>query len=132
MVQEINEIWICPVCGNRVEVATVGGGPLVCCGQSMQKPIANHDDTADLEKHVPVIEKIEGKGYLVKVGNQPHPMTPEHHIEWVELLLGERAVARFNFKQGDPPEHLFTVQLFEPGLALSARCYCNLHGLWET
>ena len=31
------DIYVCDVCGNRVEVMEVGGGTLVCCGQNMTK-----------------------------------------------------------------------------------------------
>jgi superoxide reductase len=36
-VEEIGEVFRCNVCGNEVEVITVGGGTLVCCGQEMEK-----------------------------------------------------------------------------------------------
>jgi len=34
-VKEIGEVYKCEICGNVVEVKEVGGGELVCCGQSM-------------------------------------------------------------------------------------------------
>ena len=34
-VEKIGEVYLCEVCGNEVEVITVGGGTLVCCGQNM-------------------------------------------------------------------------------------------------
>jgi desulfoferrodoxin-like iron-binding protein len=36
-VEKIDEVYRCEVCGNEVEVITVGGGTLVCCGQEMVK-----------------------------------------------------------------------------------------------
>lgn len=36
-VEQIGEVFRCNVCGNEVEVITVGGGVLVCCGQEMEK-----------------------------------------------------------------------------------------------
>lgn len=36
-VEEIGEVYRCEVCGNEVEVITVGGGALVCCGKEMVK-----------------------------------------------------------------------------------------------
>ena len=73
------EIYKCEVCGNIVEVLHAGGGELVCCGQPMKQLVENTVDAAK-EKHVPVIEKVEG-GYLVKVGAVPHPMEEKHYIE---------------------------------------------------
>ena len=66
------EIYKCEACGNIVEVIHGGGGELVCCGEPMKQLIENTVDAAK-EKHVPVIEKVEG-GVKVKVGDVPHPM----------------------------------------------------------
>ncbi len=29
------EVYVCEVCGNKVQVLEEGGGTLVCCGQDM-------------------------------------------------------------------------------------------------
>ena len=59
-VETIGEIYRCEVCGNEVEVITVGGGALVCCGQEMVKidpltaqvivaePVEYYDDVKDM------------------------------------------------------------------------------------
>jgi superoxide reductase len=86
---------------------------------------ANTVDAA-LEKHVPVIEKTEF-GYHVKIGSEPHPMTPEHHIEWIELIADNR-VYRKELKVGEAPEADF---LLETKGLVEAREYCNLHKLWS-
>jgi desulfoferrodoxin len=65
------QVYKCEVCGNIVEVLHGGGGELVCCGQPMELLTENTVDAAK-EKHVPVIEKVEG-GYKVKVGEVPIP-----------------------------------------------------------
>jgi len=31
------EIYICTICGNKVEVLEVGGGTLVCCDEDMER-----------------------------------------------------------------------------------------------
>lgn len=77
------EIYRCTVCGNVVEVVNPGA-MLSCCGQPMKLMKEITTDAAK-EKHVPVIEPIEG-GYRVKVGSVEHPMLPEHYIQWIELL----------------------------------------------
>ena len=59
------EIYKCELCGNMVEVVHGGKGELVCCGQPMTLLKENTVDAAK-EKHVPVIEKIDGG---VKVDN---------------------------------------------------------------
>ena len=82
---QIHDIYTCPICGNRVEIIHQGAGELVCCGQPMQKVVAGTSDGA-AEKHVPVIEKIDG-GYRVKIGSVEHPSTEAHYSEWIEVLL---------------------------------------------
>ncbi|MBL7107677.1 MAG: desulfoferrodoxin FeS4 iron-binding domain-containing protein, partial [Phycisphaerae bacterium] len=60
------EIYKCSICGNIVEMVHAGAGELVCCGQPMEKLEEKTADQAK-EKHVPVIEKIDG-GFKVKIG----------------------------------------------------------------
>ncbi len=57
----------------------VGGADLVCCGENMVLMVENTVDAAK-EKHVPVIEQMEG-GVKVKVGDVAHPMEEKHFIE---------------------------------------------------
>ena len=79
-----------------------------------------------MEKHVPVIEKVDG-GYLVKVGSVPHPMEEKHWIEWIELLADGRSYTKF-LKPGDAPEASFCLG---GDKAVAVYAYCNLHGLWK-
>ena len=118
------QIYKCMTCGNIVEVLHGGVGELVCCGKPMDKLVEKTADAAT-EKHVPVIEKING-GYKVKVGSVPHPMEEKHYIEWIELLADGKAHRQF-LKPGDTPEAVFNVELD----SVSAREYCNIHGLWK-
>ncbi|HET6427113.1 MAG TPA: desulfoferrodoxin [Phycisphaerae bacterium] len=118
------EIYKCEECGNIVEVLQGGDGELVCCGQPMK---LLEEKTADktVEKHVPLIEKADG-GFKVKVGCTPHPMTEEHWIQWIELLVDGKAYRQF-LDPGDAPEAFFAVE----GDNVSAREHCNIHGLWK-
>ncbi len=118
------QVYKCEVCGNIVMVMHAGAGQLVCCGQPM-KPMMENTVDASREKHVPVIER-RADGVLVKVGSAPHPMEEKHYIEWVELQADGEAHIRF-LKPGEKPEALFLVK----GERISAREYCNLHGLWR-
>ena len=122
---EKNEVYKCNVCGNIVEVLHTGKGQLVCCGQPMQLMKENTVDAAT-EKHVPVIEKTE-KGVKVKVGSAPHPMEETHYIEWVEIIADGRVYRKF-LNHGDAPEAEFEVTAEN----ITAREYCNLHGLWKS
>jgi superoxide reductase len=118
------EVYKCELCGNIVEVLHEGGGELVCCGQPMKLMAENTVDAAK-EKHVPVIEAVAG-GYNVKVGSVAHPMEAKHWIEWIELIADGVAYRQF-LAPGQAPEASFMIQ----AKAVSAREYCNLHGLWK-
>jgi len=118
------QIYKCFVCGNIVEVVHGGEGQLVCCGEPMQKLDEKTADAAK-EKHVPVIEKIPG-GVKVKVGSIPHPMEEKHYIEWIEIIADGRAYRQF-LKPGDAPEAVFKIEAAK----ITAREFCNVHGLWK-
>jgi superoxide reductase len=118
------EIYKCMVCGNIVEVLHGGDGELVCCGQPMKKLVARTEDEGK-EKHVPVIEKIDGR-IKVKVGSVPHPMEEKHHIEWIEVMADGKAYRHF-LSPGEAPEATFAIEADE----VTAREHCNLHGLWK-
>jgi superoxide reductase len=118
------QIYKCEVCGNIVEVLHGGDGELVCCGKPMKLFKENTSDGAK-EKHVPVIEKIKD-GYKVTVGSVAHPMEEKHYIEWIELIADGVTYRRF-LKPGDAPTATFAVT----ANSVTAREYCNLHGLWK-
>ncbi len=113
------------MCGNMVEVVRAKAGTLVCCGINMDLQDENTTDAAQ-EKHVPVIKKIDG-GFKVKVGEVDHPMEDEHFIEWIEIIAGE-LVERKYLKPGEAPEAEFKTDAD----SVSARAFCNLHGLWKS
>ncbi len=118
------QIYKCKVCGNIVEVLHEGAGELVCCGQPM---ILREENTVDAarEKHVPVVEKTTG-GVKVKVGSVAHPMEEKHYIEWIEIISDGKVYRQF-LKPGDTPEATFDIDAQQ----VTAREYCNLHGLWK-
>jgi len=118
------QIYKCAVCGNIVEVIYGSTGELVCCGQPMELLDEKTADAAT-EKHVPVIEKIDG-GYKVTVGSTLHPMEEKHYIEWIELLADGKAYRQF-LNPGDTPQAVFNVQAD----LVTAREHCNVHGLWK-
>ena len=118
------EVYKCELCGNIVEVLHGGGGELVCCGQPMKLMAENTVDAAK-EKHVPVIEKVDG-GVKVKVGSVAHPMEEKHYIEWIEIIADGKAYRQF-LAPGDAPEAFFCVDAAQ----VTAREYCNIHGQWK-
>lgn len=118
------EVYKCELCGNIVEVLHAGAGELSCCGEAMKQLVENTVDAAK-EKHVPVIEKVDG-GYKVSIGSVAHPMEEKHYIEWIELIADGKAYRQF-LNPGDKPEAVFSVT----ATSVTAREFCNLHGLWS-
>ena len=118
------QIYKCEICGNIVEVLHEGAGELVCCGKPMKLLVENTTD-ASREKHVPVIEKT-ATGVKVKVGSAPHPMEEKHYIEWVQIMADGKSYRQF-LSPGQAPEAMFDVK----AATVSAREYCNVHGLWK-
>ncbi len=121
---EQKQIYKCSVCGNVVEVLTVGGGELVCCGQPMELLKEKTEDVGS-EKHVPVMEKTK-TGIKVKVGSVLHPMEKDHYIEWIEIIADGKSHRKF-LKPQDKPEGEFEIKVKK----MEIRIYCNLHGLWK-
>jgi superoxide reductase len=118
------QVYKCNVCGNIVEMLHASDGELVCCGEPMVLQAENTVDAAK-EKHVPVIEKIEG-GFKVKVGSVAHPMEEKHYIQWIEVIADGKAYMQF-LKPGGAPEAEFKIDAAK----ITAREYCNLHGHWK-
>ena len=53
-------------------------------------------------------------------------MEEKHYVEWIELLADGKSCKQF-LKPGDKPEAVFLTD----ASTVSAREYCNLHGLWK-
>ena len=117
--EKLSDDWKCPVCGV----------------QKAQFDMVHHLGEPDTggeaqNKHVPVIEKIDG-GVRVKVGSVAHPMLPEHHIVFVNLYkVGGAVIKKMPLQAGQAPEVVF--EGIEYSGELKAIEMCNLHGYWES
>ena len=119
------QVYECEICGNVVEMLHEGAGELVCCGQPMELLDVKTADTST-EKHVPFVKREENK-YVVRIGeNALHPMEEKHYIEWIELTVDGIIYRKF-LKPDEKPEAVFEVP---EGKEVSAREFCNIHGLW--
>ena len=118
------QVYKCDACGNIVEVLHAGGGELVCCGEPMKLLVENTVDAAK-EKHIPIVEKTP-EGVKVKVGSVAHPMEEKHYIQWIEIIADGKSYRQF-LNPGEAPEATFNIQADQ----VTAREYCNLHGLWK-
>ena len=124
--EELLQIYKCSVCGTIVEILKPGKPSLFHCGQPMELLVEKTEDQGR-EKHVPVIEKIDG-GYKVKVGSIPHPMSESHFILRIELIAKDKGcIYTKALRPGDKPEAVFLIDADD----VMARAYCNLHGLWK-
>ena len=123
---EKKQVYKCKVCGNIVEVLENGAGELVCCNQPMELQKEQTNETPN-EKHVPVIERTE-QGYLIKVGIVEHPMSDDHYIQWIELIVDDVSYIK-TLKPTDKPIVEFSTPHSKD---VTARAYCNLHGFWKS
>ena len=121
-----SEIYKCAECGLTFEVTAGCSCPVSCCGKEMRQMKPQTSDWKT-EKHVPYPEAKDG-GIRVTVGKETlHPMTGEHHIEWIEVINGPYVNRRY-LKPGEEPRADFYVPL-QKGMIV--REFCNLHGLWQ-
>ncbi|MBR1680552.1 desulfoferrodoxin FeS4 iron-binding domain-containing protein [bacterium] len=122
------ELYKCNVCSNVVEVLSAGQGNLVCCGQPMELIKTETSDKTELnDKHVPVIEKVVD-GFKIRIGATKHPMTEEHHINFIQAIS----------KDGKYTKTKFLTLEDEPELGVKCNCQtlwaralCNIHGLFK-
>ncbi|MDD3485742.1 MAG: desulfoferrodoxin family protein [Atopobiaceae bacterium] len=121
------KFWRCNHCGNLLYTLHDGGVNPLCCGEKMQLLEANSTDAAT-EKHVPVVERIaDGHALKVSVGSVAHPMTEEHHIEWIAVVSDGR-VDFATLAAVDEHSAIFAGETHKSGTVYA---YCNLHGLWK-
>jgi len=124
---ETNAIYKCSVCGNVAEMIHATPINMVCCEKEMVLQKENTVDAAE-EKHVPVVEITDNK-VIVKVGSVPHPMEEEHYIQLIEVMSKDKVIAATRLAPGEKPEAEFCLESTE---GVTARAYCNLHGLWKS
>lgn len=116
-------IYKCDGCGNVLLDFMNTAEPYKVPGLELLQ--ANTVDAA-VEKHVPVAS-IQTNGVKVQVGSIPHPMLPEHYIEWIYVKTSFGGIY-CNLEPGDPPEALFRLV---PDEVEEVYEHCNLHGLWK-
>ena len=121
-----NQIFKCNVCGNLIEILHGATGILFCCGEAMDLLDSNTID-ASVDKHKPILIS-NGENSIVKIGTVPHPMEPDHFIEWVEIINKSYLNRKF-LNAGMLPEAEFYVH---KQIGMKVRAYCNKHGLWES
>lgn len=126
---EILELYKCNICGNLVEIMQNGEGELYCCGKPMENIKTNLSESEELnDKHVPVIEKIID-GYTIRIGSNIHPMTNEHHINFIQAISKDNKYIKTKFlDKNENPELNIKCDCKN---SLWARALCNIHGLFK-
>ena len=120
------KFYICPHCGNIVEMVHDADVKPFCCGQKMNELIPNTVDASG-EKHIPAVKVGEGV-VEVNVGSVDHPMVDVHWIEWVQLVTDKGSYRKW-LNPGEAPNVKFLLSEEKP---VAVYAYCNLHGLWKT
>ena len=118
--------YICPICGNLVEMVNDSGVNPMCCGHKMKELVPNTVEASG-EKHIPAVTLEKGL-VRVNVGSVDHPMAEEHFIEWIQLET-EGGTQRKYLKPGEAPNVTFLLGEDKP---VAVYAWCNLHGLWKT
>ncbi len=147
------KFFTCQSCGNQIVIVeNFPKSEVVCCGQPAQQLTVNHEDVCS-ESHLPVITftgGLKASAAQISVGIEPHPMTEEHHIEWVYLqtrkggqfqYLGVEQKPKVTFALTGQDAYAYCDrQICKMGKGCKFKCkqgfvvyaYCNLHGLWKT
>lgn len=119
------ELYKCKICQNIVEVVHDGVGNLVCCDESMklmEETIPNKDDA-----HFAHIEYLDEKTKKISYN---HPMTKEHHIEFIEVISNDKKYVKR--KHLNPEESCELVFECDCKAGFYTRLYCNIHGAYIT
>ena len=80
------------------------------------------------------IEKVDNKTFVytddneIQVGSIPHPMSEEHHIEFIETISENKQDVKIKFLNISDEPKMEINSNKNYNLAIE---YCNLHGLWK-
>ncbi|MCL1972394.1 MAG: hypothetical protein FWG57_05330 [Endomicrobia bacterium] len=123
---------LCPVCGakNAFEEKE----------DAYKMPDFKAEKGESEKKHIPSILVVEECGLIpgtgcidvhVKVGEIPHPMTPEHHISTIYYYLDKKFVAVMHMS-GNGEINAAAAAHFKGGSkgVVSIIEQCNIHGSW--
>ena len=117
----------CEHCGNVIQKVVDSKDPVVCCGEKMKELTVNTVD-ASVEKHLPVVTRLNDCRIKVEVGSVPHPMTEEHHIAFIYVEMENGGIRIDLPHEGKAEAEICTCS----GKPVAVYEYCNLHGVWKT
>lgn len=124
------KFYRCPICGNVIVKLVDSGVTPTCCGREMELLHENSTE-GKTEYHIPVIEEEDDCTVNIRVGQEMHPHSKEHHIEFILLTTcdkdGNVGMMVKGLQAEQKPELTFHVPM---KAILSIYAYCNIHGLW--
>lgn len=119
-----NQLFICDICSNIVEITHEGADALVCCGENMRE--LEEKMIAESDPHFAIVESMEDE----KTIRFNHEMTKEHHIEFIEAISNDGKYLKRKFLNVSEPAEMKLKCNCSEGLRI--RIYCNVHGLLTT
>ena len=122
------DLYKCNVCGNIIQVIIDGEGELICCGKPMEKLIPNTQENVTMEYHIPVYITDDSGFTSIQIGKELHPMTEEHHIEFIERISADKKCLTLRYLETTQEPRLELQHSIGKEKAIEL---CNLHGLWE-
>lgn len=119
------KFYKCDICGRIYDSNEARDARPTCCGEPTHPHMANLDSKME-ESHIPHI-KVSDSYIDITVGNENHPMTTNHSIEWISLVTdsGERKI---NLKGGSRAQARFPLN---SSYLKSIFLFCSKHGLWK-
>lgn len=95
--------------------------------------------TPEERRHVPVMvlpQRVRAGrpfDFVAQIGVEPHVMTPSHHIDWIEVAVGEERVFVTDLSPRVPYPIVRVPLVLEAGATeVTVRAHCTLHGTWRT
>lgn len=122
------KFYQCLTCGNII-VKIIDSGVTPKCCDSFMRLLEPKSQDMGVEKHLPVVARIDPCTIQVRVGSVAHPSTNEHHIVFIALHTKEGLEFKTIPQDGNAPGINFTCKA---GEAIGVYSFCNLHGLWFT
>ncbi|MCQ2284759.1 MAG: desulfoferrodoxin [Bacteroidales bacterium] len=120
------QFYRCEICGNVVIKTVDSGISVVCCGEEMEELIPKTNDTG-VEKHLPVVTKLNENTYKVDIGSTEHPMMPSHYIQFIYLETTHGGQIAY-LSPNDKPTATFHTE----DKVTAVYEFCSIHGLWKT
>ncbi|HFZ8993977.1 TPA: desulfoferrodoxin family protein [Citrobacter freundii] len=152
-IHQMPTFYRCPQCGEFFARIGKHGAEhrISCCGQELTALIVHAADDALAQQHLPFMTisgGFEANTLSVTVGTPPHPMEPDHHLEWIFVytfqggqfkFLQPNALPEATFALAGEDAYVYCDRPVCKGRQCKFNCkrgfvaytWCNQHGLWQ-